>query len=226
MKYSIFPAMFFLAFLSIAITGYQLHAQEPQHKIHWGIAAPVAAKLKLLPGQGTSYSGWGNAGVCVIGEIEGTEEQALSLLIKMGITLDVTQYQVPAYGWFVMNRANLFFNPEILFPTRYKRLKVTAGIGVEGSFYFMGQLDNSAGAGDALANEIMQQSIRRISPFVSAGIQYDLKRGICLQLFLRQVLMDHFEKDTEVYFSATSKVPDLILSGKPTYLGLSFAYFF
>lgn len=195
-----------------------LNAQEIWSRFHWGIAAPIAAKIALLPVGGAAYHPWGNAGICVEGLLEGQEEQSLSLLLRTGITLDITQYKATAYASLITNRGALLLNPEILFPLRSPRMKILGGIGIEADFYRLAQWNPGPDVG------IDNSSWRRIRPFCSAGFRYDLKRSVHVSLFARQALMKYFAPGTSVSFSQSGGT--MLLSEQPTLLGFSLDYFF
>jgi hypothetical protein len=199
-------------------------AQES--KIHWGLTVPVGAKFQLLPVGSSKYNLWGNTAICLATVIEGEEENALSILNKVGFSLDFTRYATADLGALIIDRGNFFFNPEILFPTRSDRLKISAGIGIEWNGYFLVQTeDNGVEYGSNLMVE-MDEKRRNIVPFFSAGLFYNLKNNFYLQLFVRQMMLGYFTEEAKIYFNNQATEPTLILHDKPTIAGIGISYFF
>lgn len=192
------------------------------------MSAPVAFKFQLLPTNGTKYEAWGNPALCLVTVIEGTDENALSLLIKTGFSLDFTTYKVKEYTSLIMERAYFVCNPEIMFPTRIKRLKINAGIGVGWNWnqYLLAQFDNgSLGTDNNFIEEVSAKG-RKIFPFISAGLFYNLKNNFYLEVFAKQMLLGYFSDEANILFSNTSTKPDMVLNDKPTFAGISISYFF
>jgi hypothetical protein len=195
-------------------------------KVHWGLSVPIGLKFQLLPAGGNAYSSWGNAALCLTTVIEGEEESALSILNKVGFSLDFTRYTTPDLGALIIDRGNFFFNPEILFPTRSERLKISVGIGIEWNGYFLAQTeDNGVEYESNLAIE-MDEKRRKILPFFSAGLFYNLKNNFYVQLFVRQIMLGYFTNNAKIFFNSQATEPTLILNDKPTVAGIGITYFF
>jgi hypothetical protein len=201
-------------------------AQEP--KVHFGLAASVAAKLQLLPGRGDPYNIWGSSGISLAVIVDGTDEHALSLLNKAGLQLDFTQYRIQDHGWFGIDRLNVQLNPEILFPTGIKRIKVSGGVGIDWTVYSLAQLDigSSVQNGESDAYSHIKESLRKVLPFVSLGILYNSKSGLAMQVFARQNMLNSFPAKMELSFSGNAAQTDIRLNNLPAYLGFSVSYFF
>jgi hypothetical protein len=199
-------------------------AQEP--KIHWGLSAPIGLKFQLLPAGSSKYSLWGNAAICLTTVIEGEEENALSILNKVGFSLDLTRYATADLGALIIDRGNFFFNPEILFPTRSDRLKISAGIGIEWNGYFLVQTEDDGVEYQSNLMVEMNEKRRKILPFFSAGLFYNLKNNFYLQLFVRQIMLSYFTEEAKIYFNSQATEPTLILHDKPTVAGIGISYFF
>lgn len=195
-------------------------------KVHWGLSAPIGLKFQLLPAGGNAYSSWGNAALCLTTVIDGEEENTLSILNKVGFSLDFTRYATPYLGGLIIDRGNFFFNPEILFPTRSKRLKISAGIGVEWTGYFLAQTEGNGVEYESNLVTEMDEKRRKILPFFSAGLFYNLKNNFYLQLFVRQIMLGYFTESAKIFFNSQATEPTLILNDKPTVAGIGIAYFF
>lgn len=216
-----FPAVLFSLYLSSLCLALPVHAQRP--KIHMAMEALVAGKLPIISAGGTAFGIWGNAGFNLVTIVEGTEENALALRNRLGFQVDFTRYNVPGFGPFIVDRASVIVNPEVMVSTAKERLKWMTGIGVEWNGYFLAQLQQGNMPVD---NELIERSRRKALPFISAGIQYDLRYDFCLQVFVRQMLLDAFRDNTALYFSGNSDKPDLKLNQQPTYFGFGLTYFF
>lgn len=217
---SLFATLLFFVMLLFSGTA---KGQSGDVKVHWGVASPVAAKMQLLPSGSNKYSGWGNVAFCLVTVVEGTDEQALAILNKLGYALDFTTYNLKAGNSLLIERGNLYCNPEIMFPTRMKRLKVTAGIGVEWNGYMLLQSDI---AWDNSVGTEIEDKRRKLFPFLSAGLYYDLKNSFHVQLFVRQMMAGYFTEKASLFFNKTSLEPDMVLNDKPTFVGFAFSYFF
>ncbi len=196
-------------------------AQRP--KVHTAIEALVAGKLPIFSVKGTPFGIWGSAGLSLVNIVEGMEENALALRNRISFQLDFTRYNIQGYGPFTVDRAGLVVNPEVMFSTARERLKWMAGIGVEWSNYFVAQLQQGNGIVD---NDLIDRSRRQLLPFVSGGIQYNLRHDFCVQIFLRQMLLDVFRENTALYFGSGNDKPDLVLNQQATYFGFGLSYFF
>jgi hypothetical protein len=213
-------------FCSVPVLFVSKNASAQDSKIYWGLWAPIGMKLQLLPAGSSKYNAWGNTALCLTTIIEGEEERALSILNKAGFSLDFTRYATTDRGALVMDRGNFFFNPEILFPTRLERLKISAGIGIEWTGYFLAQTEgNGVENENNLVAEIMEKR-REILPFFSVGLFYNLKNNFYLQLFVRQMMLEYFTEKTKIYFNSQATEPMLILNDKPTVAGIGISYFF
>lgn len=201
------------------------HARAQAPKIHTGIEALVSGKIPIISAGGTAYGLWGNVRLSMVNIIEGTEEDALALRTRIGVSYDVTRYNIQGLGSFAIDRASLVFNPEVMLPTGSERLKWMAGIGVEWNNYFLAQLQNSSAPVD---QELIGQARRKLFPFVSAGIEYQLhmSHDFRLQLFVRQMLLDAFRGNTALYIRGNNDKPDLKLNYQPSYMGFGLTYFF
>lgn len=201
------------------------HVRAQAPKVHTGIEALVSGKIPIIAAGGTSYGLWGNARISMVNIIEGTEENALALRNRIGFSLDIARYHIQGLGSFAVDRASLVINPEIMLPTGLERLKWMAGIGVEWNNYFLAQLQNSSAPVD---QELIGQARRKLLPFLSAGIEYQLhmSHDFRLQLFIRQMLLDAFRENTALYLRGNKDKPDLKLNHQPSYLGFGFTYFF
>lgn len=221
-----FRPFFLLMFCSTSVLFVSKKGMAQESKIHWGLCAPIGLKIQLLPAGSSKYNAWGNSALCLTTIIDGEEEQALSILNKVGFSLDFTRYAATDRGALIVDRGNFFFNPEILFPMRSDRLKLSAGIGVEWNGYFLAQTEGSGVENENnLKAEIMEKR-RKILPFFSAGLFYNLKNNFYLQLFVRQMMLGYFTEKTKIYFNSQATEPMLILNDKPTVAGISVSYFF
>lgn len=191
-------------------------AQAPE--IHCGITALPSLKIPVS-GKGSL---WGNVAICLTTIVEAPEENTLSFSLKTGFAYDATRYKTPE-GGFLVDRANVFLNPEILFPTASPKLKIAGGFGVEFNGYFLAQ--TSGGNITPEDGRKVKDARRKALPFLSAGLQYDLKHSFFLHLFLKQMLMDAFRGDVDVSFEGASGKP-LKLNQAPLYSGIGFVYFF
>ncbi len=186
--------------------------------------ALVSGKIPIISAKGTSFGLWGSTGFSLITIVDGTEENALALRNRLGFQVDFTRYNVPGFGSFAVDRASIIVNPEVMVSTAKERLKWMAGIGAEFNGYFLAQLQE--GSSSPVDNEFIDQSRRRILPFISGGIQYDLRYDFRLHIFLRQMLLDAFRDNTALYLRGNADKPDLKLNQQPTYFGFGLSYFF
>jgi hypothetical protein len=202
------------------------HCRAQPAAVHWGITAQPAVKLPFLPAGNDVYSIWGNAGLGLAAIIEGEEENALSLSLKAGVSLDFTRYKIPATGTCIVDRGSIYFNPEVLFPTGKERLKIAAGFGAEFNGYFLAQM--SAGGGNITLEEAtkIEDAKRKALAFLSAGLQYDLKHDFVLQLVFRQMLMDVFRGETTISYAVANGEERAKLNLLPTCFGIGISYFF
>lgn len=215
----LFPGLWIFIFMLLPAAG--IHAQDK--KINWGISAPLALKFQLLPSGGSRYGVWGHFALCIVNTIEGSDRQALSFMSKSGFSIDFTHYPTPAEGTLLMERASFLLNPEIVFPTGRDRLKITAGFGVEWNGYFLAQ--TASGSRSNLEDEL-NKNRRKIFPFVTAGVLYNLKYDFCLQVFARQMMAGYFTREALIFFQQQGGEPALILNDKPTFAGFGILYFF
>jgi hypothetical protein len=221
-----FRPSLFIMFCSALMLYANKKGTAQETKIHWGLSVPIGLKFQLLPPGSSKYNFWGNTAICLTTIIEGEEKNALSILNKVGFSLDFTRYATAGLGALIVDRGNLFLNPEILFPTRSERLKISAGIGVEWNGYFLAQTeDNGAEYQSNLIAE-MDEKRRSMLPFFSAGLFYNLKNNFCLQLFVRQMMLGYFTEETKIFFNSQATEPTLILNDKPTVAGISISYYF
>ncbi len=220
------PFLFFKYALLLSLSGCFLSSYAQEAKIHWGLTVAPAAKIPIVAA-GKAYSFWGNVSLCLTTIVEGAEENDLAFSLKTGVAYDVTRYKVPIYGGFLIDRANFFLNPEILFRTGSPRVKIAGGFGVEFNGYYLSQLERSEGSVvDTEAKQKIDDARRKGLAFLTAGLQYDLKHDIFIHLFLKQMLMDAYRGDATISFSGGSDQTKLKLNQIPTYLGIGFAYFF
>jgi hypothetical protein len=221
-----FRPFFLLTFFSVSLLFVGKKCLAQNSKIHWGLCAPIGMKIQLLPAGSSKYNAWGNTALCLTTIIEGEEEHALSILNKAGFSLDFTRYATTDRGALIVDRGNFFFNPEILFPTKLERLKISAGIGIEWNGYFLAQTEgNGVENENNMVAEIMEKR-RKILPFFSAGLFYNLKNNFYLQLFVRQIMLGYFTEKAKIYFNSLDTEPMLILNDKPTVAGIGISYFF
>jgi outer membrane protein W len=107
-----------------------------------------------------------------------------------------------------------------------ERLKISAGIGIEWTGYFLAQTEgNGVENENNLVAEIMKKR-RKILPFFSVGLFYNLKNNFYLQLFVRQMMLGYFTEKTKIYFNSQATEPMLILNDRPTVAGIGISYFF
>jgi len=201
-----------------------VYAQKKRHAIHWGASVPVAAKFQLLPADATHYDFWGNVSFSLLTHIEGAHEDALSLWNHAGYTLDFTAYEMPGGGLLLMDRASLFIHPQIVLPTRLRKWKVTAGIGLEWNAYFMVHT-GIEGTQELIATAIAAKR-RRLFPYVSAGLLYTPGNGFYFHIFARQMMTGYYAQPVDIRLFTTSTTPEMTLNDKPTFLGFSFSYLF
>lgn len=224
--YLMFRPFIFLLFCSVLLLSVNKKSIAQEAKIHWGLSIPVGLKFQFLPAGSSKYNLWGNTAICLTTIVEGEEENTLSILNKIGFSLDFTRYATAGLGALIIDRGNLFFNPEILFPTRSDRLKISAGIGIEWNGYFLVQTEDDGVEYQSNLMVEMNEKRRKILPFFSAGLFYNLKNNFYLQLFVRQMMLGYFTEGAKIYFNSQATEPTLILHDQPTVAGIGISYFF
>jgi hypothetical protein len=221
-----FRPFIFLLFCCVLLLSACKKSIAQESKIHWGLSVPIGLKFQLLHAGSSKYNLWGNTALCLTTIIEGEEGNALSILNKVGFSLDFTRYATADLGALIIDRGNFFFNPEILFPMRSDRLKISAGIGVEWNGYFLVQTEDSGVEYQSNLMTEMDEKRRKVLPFLSAGLFYNLKNNFYLQLFVRQMMLGNFTEEAEIHFNSQAIEPTLILNDKPTVAGIGISYFF
>jgi hypothetical protein len=212
------------------LTGSIAMSAQTDKKVRAGLLATGSIKYQVIPTGEKRYLLFGSAGIGAVARIGGNSEEALSFLPKLMFIRENISYRHTFTANYHIESLNLVVNPEIIFPTRYERLEVTGGIGID--WVIESILGLSLKEGPQLqarldeAQQIIQETRRPLIPFVSVGMLYRAGERLNLQAALRQDMRNAFPDGTEVTIATSSAIETLRLSHQPTRLSISLYYLF
>jgi hypothetical protein len=199
------------------------------NRLHWGLSTAIAGKFQLFPGNGTKYDPFGHWGLCITNVVDGKDENSLSFTHRTGFYRDNIAY-VPVNGLrFTIENINFIVNPEILFPTKYPFLHVTAGFGLDWisvANISMETTDiNSLGSGFEAAADSAIASQKKLVPFANIGLRWHIKRKAYIHCYLRQNMLNSMEGDPVLQLGTAARPLPVRLFHKPTYVGIAFSWY-
>ncbi|RYZ17148.1 MAG: hypothetical protein EOP49_50940, partial [Sphingobacteriales bacterium] len=100
-------------------------------RLHWGAAGQASAKVALLDRAKDSYSPLGRTGLSAALIWEGIDEQSLMFTARLGIIGDQSRYRIYEGGTFGISRYNAAVHPEVWIPTRFPKLRISAGFALD-----------------------------------------------------------------------------------------------
>lgn len=219
-----------LKLLCLLCTCGYLQSHGKDNAIYLGLTMHVAAKYELFSSRGSAYGLWGKAGAGFSLLIEGQDENSLSVMQQVEFLKGDTQYRLGHSNSFGIERYIVASNSEILFPTRLRRLKITAGFALEWTLYgglYVRSTGSYSGYGNNdldAADKVIAHVERKIIPLITAGCQYAIRNNLMCQLFLKQAMLNAYPGDPEVYLGASSS--GTALHHQPLYMGLGCCFYF
>lgn len=197
-----------------------------QKTVQWGATVQAAAKAGLISPEGAPYSVWGRAGASLAAYMEGNDEMSLSFIGRAGLSFDQTQYRIYSGSSFGMEHCAFVLHPEIVIPTRYTPLKITAGFALEWNLYsgqYVQTSEDQTGLGFNLdeISDIIEERERKVIPVITLGILYQIRHHIWLQAFIHQYALNTLPGDPVISFGNNSNTATLKLHHQPTLVGFS-----
>ncbi len=216
-------------------------AQAPR-RILFGIGVETAAKAQLLPKTGSPYGALGSSAIHAAVRFLPAEEGGIISALRIGCVRDDIRYNYAPGRSFSINRLCARVEGEGLVPTRWPALWLSAGIGVD---WHIAQNEGFGARGnggeDSLAipyaaadldraDKDLWAARRLVTPTITIGPVLRIatrRKPLWVQLFVRQALLNSYDLPVPVTLRENFFTRHQILvSQRPTYIGLSASYFF
>lgn len=215
--------------------------QAPR-RILFGLGIEAAAKAQLLPKTGSSYGALGSSAIHGTVRFLPSNEGGIISALRVGCVRDDVHYNYTPGRHFFVNRMCVRVEAEGLVPTRWQALWLSAGIGVD---WHIAQNEGFGARGnggeDSLAipyaaadldraDKDLWAARRLVTPTITIGPVLRIttrRKPLWVQLFVRQALLNSYEVPVPVTLRENFFTRHQILvSQRPTYIGLSASYFF
>lgn len=207
--------------------------QAAKPVLHWAAVGQAAFKFQLFPAGGANaYASWGRPGIGLATLIEGADEMSLDFTGRIGVFEDISQYSIYRGGTFGIENLSVVIHPEILFPTRFPRLMISAGFALDwkvGSNMFVSNTEDNTSAVQFdfdQIDSIVSRHERKVMPLLSCGVVYKVRDRIWIQAFIEQAMLNTLPGDPAITFVNNNVAKDIKLHHQPTYLGIGFWYYF
>lgn len=195
-----------------------------------GMAAGTGVKAPLLPDQ-TYYHGYSQLTLSGYLLFKGAEEGSAALLLKAGLMHDMARYRLAPGGHFGTEHFLLHINPEALLPTKWDKIYISLGFGLQ---YSLGlglfETSNAQATGSVQvdleqAHQAVVHNRRKALPYISLGIalpEYFLQERLSLQLSIWQMALDMYRAPVTIYYYGMGGANQLVIAGyRPTFAGLT-----
>ncbi len=204
---------------------------QDRDRFQYGVTVLSGLKHGFTEHPASKYSPLYNIGTYATARINGADEGAFSWQQHLGGMYDRISYKVQSGDYIEAELYRFLLEPEVLLPTRNDKLQLSVSIGAYYTF-FTGAISRSgtASSGNFYSDvdsfgTLLETGSNALIPFVSAGLVYQPNSRCQVGCKIRQLLRNHFEDGLTATYYINHDPHTLALSYQPTFLELSFTYF-
>jgi hypothetical protein len=220
-----------------------LASAQDGRRVAFGVGVESAGKIQLLRKTGSPYGLFGSYAVQAAVRFLPTDERGFTSTLRVSYVRDNTYFGYAANRSFGVHRSCTRVEAEAMVPTRSELFWLSAAIGVDWNVEQTTSLGSrgTGGANDSLALPYANADLERadldlwtarrlLVPIITIGPVLRIpstRKPLWVQLFVRQAFLDAWEAPVAVsiredFFNRYG----ILVSQRPTSVGLSVSYFF